>query len=181
MRKKIFLSFSLFFVGVFLVFLIFKINKYHQEMHITYSSSHTPMINVKIDKKLYRLIMDFGSVCQISLNKNILDIITKESLDKKFLWKDGLGNVYESKTFLISKIYLGDIKLFNVIANEENQAYLNNTTLWEEETDDLSNECGVIGRPILERYNVLCDFKNNRIYISNNWYKLKKSGFDLTS
>ncbi len=175
--------FSIIFLFIICVFFYYTgKNKYHQKMNVSYGVSHTPLIHVKIDNTYYPLELDLaGSSSELTLSKEILNNIVKKLLNAKTQWRDLLGNQYKSSEYLISAIYFKDLKLKNIYAKEENQEYLDNITLWEEEGDDLFEEYGTIGLKLAEKHNILLDFPRDRLFFSNNLGRLKKEGFDIDS
>ncbi len=139
--------------------------KYYQEIAVTYNSSETPLVEVSIDGKTYSLPLDLGSRFPLTLNNEVLDNIPK-TLNGTTQLQDIKGNLHEVPMYVLQDLKIGDLKLNNVIAIEE-------------KSNSKIQELGSFGRPLLQRFNLLLDFKNSKIIVSNNISRLKKSGYDI--
>lgn len=155
---------------------------YYQEISIKFSASNSPLVEVEIEGSLYPIAIDLGSKFQLTLNQKAMPHIHQKKSQGTVTWKDFRGKSYEAPSFIIPKITIDTLVLTDVVAKEERKDFLSNVTLWENSQDSntITNEkLGALGRPLLERFNLLLDFGNSRIIASNSLQKLKKAGFHL--
>lgn len=154
---------------------------YYHIIPVKFSPSSAPLIEVEIEGQLYPIAIDLGSKFQFALNQNVLVNINKKSHGAA-RWKDAKGNSYESVSYVIPKIKIGDLVLTNLVTKENPKDFISNVTLWENtqsQTDVVYEKLGSLGRPLLEKFNLLLDFSNSRIIASNSLKKLKKAGVDV--
>ncbi len=138
---------------------------YYQEIAVTYNSAATPLVDVSINGTTYSLPLDLGSRFPLTLNKEVLENIPK-TLNGTTQLQDIKGNLHEVPVYVLQDLRIGGLKLNNVVAIEE-------------KPNSKIQEFGSFGRPLLQRFNILLDFKNSKIIVSNNISRLKKSGYDI--
>ena len=138
---------------------------YYQEIAVTYNSSETPLVEVSINGTTYSLPLDLGSRFPLTLNKEVLEHIPK-TLNGTTQLQDINGNLHEVPMYVLQDLKIGGLKLNNVVAVEE-------------KSNSKLQELGSFGRPLLQRFNLLLDFKNSKIIVSNNISRLKKSGYEI--
>lgn len=148
---------------------------------ITFTLSGTPALLATIEDNECLLELDLGSKFQLSLKKSILDGINDKKAHKMAHWKDAKGDSYESPSYLIPNVSIGDLVLADVIARQESDIYRQNTTLWndQDKKDVQIILLGSIGRPLLEKTNLLLDFPHSKMIACNSKYKLKRLGIYL--
>lgn len=174
-KLLIFLIFCLF---AFSLLCFFFYNKpYFCCLNIKYNRYSMPTTEIKIDDKKYLVTVDLGSKVPLFLTKKNLSHHLKKERKEKTEWRDFNGKKYFTNSYLLSEIKLKEMIIKNVIVSEVNEECLKNTTIAG--TPDLEEQ--YIGRPIFEKFKVLLDFKNDKIFISNDLKKLKNLGFDISS
>lgn len=156
-----------------------------QSIHIplTFTPSGTPVLLASIEGEKVLLQLDLGSKCQLSLRKDILESIKDKRPYEAVQWRDAKGNSYESPSYLIPRVKIGELSLTNIIARQELDVYRINTTLWNDNKDEVDSThryLGRIGRPLLEKANILLDFRNSMIIVCKNAHQIKKLGFSLS-
>jgi hypothetical protein len=181
MIKKLLFAIGILVTSSILTFTCFYTHKsYYQRIPVTFSTSNIPLIEAEIEGKRYRLALDLGSKFQLSLYRELLTEIPKKN-NGVSKWKDFRGNSYEGTSYFIPKIKIGNLTLSNIVANEESDDFIANVTIWN--NTGITREklkSGDIGRPILEKFNLLLNFQDAEIIACNNPQKLKKLGFDLS-
>lgn len=148
-------------------------------MPLTFNSSGLPCTEVKIEGVAYPLIVDLGDKLPLMLSKTLLDKIAKKPEGVK-VWKDAQGTSYESTSFLIPEIKIGNFTLTDISASQENEECNNNGVIWRDQGHQVDERFGKIGRPLLEKRNLFLDFPNARAISCNNIQELKKMGFILS-
>lgn len=147
----------------------------HQEyftcLPITFDNSKIPYIPVEIENQTYILEFDLGSYLFISLNSKILEKIKKKPYGES-QWKDFFGNEYESFSYVIPKIKIGNHILSNIRATQDNENFHVNVNI----KGNVPNKLGAVGRPFVEKYNLFLNFKKKVIYTCQTFSKLKNKG-----
>lgn len=142
----------------------------------------TPAVMTTIEGKQCLLKFDSGSKYQLSLTRNILESIVDKKVNGIAQWRDLKGNFYESPTYQISDIKIGSLVLKNVIVSQEDDGFINNTTLWNDNKNAKNSpiQClGTLGRPLLQQTNLLFDCSKSVMIACNNKQELKKTGYSL--
>ncbi|MGE5195809.1 MAG: hypothetical protein ACM3JI_00585 [Anaerolineae bacterium] len=184
MRKKYYFGIAgcSIIVAFFILWHGFTISPSFTQIPVTFTSFDTPLLASEIEETKYLLKFDLGSKFQLSLNKDILASITDKKPYCVAKWRDIKGNFYESPSYLVPKIRVGDLILTEVIVKQEDDIYVTHTTLWKDSKDERkfeNKDAGTLGRPLLEKTNLLLDFSNSKIIACNTKQKLKEMGFLL--
>jgi hypothetical protein len=175
--------------GVFLIVVIYSSfrgvlsKSYHQQIAVKFSPSNCPIIEVAIEGNLYPIVVDLGSKFQFTLNQDVLATIHKQEMGT-VQWKDIRGSSYEAPSHILPKINIGDLVLTNIVTREDPKDFISNVILWDDtpnRKEVLNKKVGTLGRPLLEKFNLLLDFQNSRIIVSNDLKKLGQAGFDIES
>ncbi len=174
--KKILIVFFICLIGFYLSFFLYP-KPYFHCLDVEYSKSSMPITEITIQDKKYFATIDLGNKIPLSLSKKNLSNLRKKERKEKTEWRDFNGKKYFTNSYLLSEIKLKEMIIKNVIASEVNEECLKNTTIAG--TPDLEEQ--YIGRPIFEKFKVLLDFKNDKIFISNDLKKLKNLGFDIST
>jgi len=160
---------------------LLKKKTYYVPMPTKVSIANIPLIEVDIQNAKYLLKMDLGSKFQLTLSEHVLDQLNKKNAGT-LLGRDMYGNAYETPAYLIPLIKIGDFSWVDVMVNRESNDFTSKTTLWvdtNKSKDYFEDRMGTIGRGLLEKRNLLLDFHNSIIFISNDIKRLKKSGYFL--
>ena len=142
--------------------------KYFERIPVTFNSHDNPIIDVSIQGNVYPLKLDLGSFIPFSLSEEILQNIhkTKYGTSK---WHDFRGKQYESPVYTIPEIKIGCLTFTRAFANRDSEDFHANATF-----DGPALQLpGVIGLPILGKYNLFLDFPHASIYASNDHLSFK--------
>lgn len=165
-------------VVVFFFLLIFTIQQKPARIPLTITPSGIPAVKVTIEQRSYLLHIDLGSKFLLSLQNNVLESIRDKKTDSMVTWRDGRGKSYQSPSYFIPIVKLGDLILKDVLANQEDAVFISNTTLWKEE-GLVKEEVGALGKPLLKKTNLLLDFQNSLMIPCNERGRLEKEGYSL--
>ncbi len=144
---------------------------YFERIPITFASRGSPTVDVSIEGNAYPLELDLGSSFPFSLRQEILQNILKTTYGTAE-WSDFRGNKYESPAYTIPEIKIGNLTFPNVMAKQNREDFHINVTL----DTPPSQPIGIIGLPILEKYNLFLDFPHSTIYASNDHLPLQQAG-----
>ncbi len=180
-NKKIFF---ILFIGLFISCYSFYISfyskeEYHTKLDFKLSLAEIPVVNLVIDQSIYPVKIDLGSKFQLSLNKQVLHNIKHKKNVEEVSWKDFKGKKYVAPSFVLPNVHIGNLKLKNVLAKENNEKFEQNTTLWDDSSGQKEHVVGYIGTGLLKNYNILFDCTNSNLYLSNSFEKLQQDGFNL--
>lgn len=151
---------------------------YYVRLPVTFSNANIPLMEMEIAGNTYSVEVDLGSKFPLALSKDLLGNLEKKPTGTA-TWRDAKGNSYESPSYSISKINLGSFVLTNVAVKEEREDFINSTTVWREKTTPAYSKAGSIGRPLLEKTNLLLDFPHSAIIATNSTSHLKNDGFNI--
>jgi hypothetical protein len=145
--------------------------QYFERIPVTLDDRIDPIIDVSIQGNGYSFRLDLGSFVPFSLCEEILQNVckTKRGISK---WYDFRGKQYESPVYTIPEIKIGNLQFARPLVNQSNEDFQANVTLRGSPLD----LPGVVGLPILEKYNLLLDFPHAAIYASNDHLSLQKAG-----
>ncbi|MBX9745076.1 MAG: hypothetical protein K2X08_07710 [Chlamydiales bacterium] len=130
-------------------------HEYYSTIPIAYNQYQHPFIEVELENSRYPLEFRLGSKFPLFLNKKVLDKLNKRSHGKA-QWQDLQGQYYESPTYLIPTLKIGNLNLTNVTA-----------------TETLEENTGTVGKLLGGEYNVYLDFSHSRIIACDSISKLK--------
>jgi hypothetical protein len=144
---------------------------YYERIPITFVSRGSPTVNVSIEGNIYPLEIDLGSSLPFFLHQDVLQNINKTFYGTAE-WSDFRGQRYESPTYKIPEIKLGGLIFIDQLTAQNREDFYINATL----ESAPSQPIGVIGLPILEKYNLLLDFPHSAIYASSDYQTLQNTG-----
>lgn len=177
MRKKYYFLLIVSVLGIAFTFGVYRHSQSQFEtMPINFTAGRSPLLKATIQNNEYDLKLDLGSKYTLSLDKESLKGLNKKSVGKSH-WRDAKGNFYESPAYQIENIHLGGIFFKNVHVSQEDTDFVANTTLWD--SNPRPDQFGVLGRPILEKTNLLLDSPHSKIIATNNKHMLKDAGYNL--
>lgn len=146
-------------------------SRYLERIPVTFNVRNAPMIEVSLEEDTYSLKLDLGNCFCFSLKSDILQKIQKTKYGTS-QWHDFKGTQYESPVYTIPEIKIGSLKFSRVFINEDSDEFHANTALIGSPLP-LS---GMIGLPILQKYNLFLDFPHSAIYASKDLALLQKAG-----
>ncbi len=158
----------------------------YTRLPISFSSSKTPIIAVKIGNMDSNLKLDLGSKMELELDPNVLSQLQKHP-KAPTTWKDAKGNCYETPSYILPRVEIGSFKYHQVSATEDSQEFHNNVLLWSgtQEQEEPVPHQGTIGRPLLKDKVLFLDFPSRAMVICSkldqlvrekisprNWHKI---------
>lgn len=160
---RYFLIFALFFVASVRVasmedFSIINENFNWEEIPISFVSGGLPTVEVKVHNQTYRLLLDTGAdSVTIAFVPSALERLNPTYLEAQKRSLDVYGNLYQERTFILSQMEIGNLKIANLIGSEELRGFV---------------PCdGIIGNRFLKQFNVYIDYQNLkvRLYPQNTY------------
>jgi len=145
--------------------------EYFENIPVLLGPRNQPIIDVSVEGTMYPFKLDLGSSISFSLGEKILQKIDRTKYGT-FTWFDFRGNPYESPLYIIPEIKIGNLIFSNAFANRDSEDFHANATI-EGQPQQFS---GVIGLPILEKYNLFLDFPHSKMYASNDHLSLQTHG-----
>lgn len=146
-------------------------SKYFERIPVAFNKRNAPIIEVVIQGSSYPFKLDLGNSFSFSLGNEILRKINKTQYGS-CKWHDFRGNQYESPIYTIPEITISTLKFPCAFVNQDSNEFHANTTLIGEPLA----VPGVVGLPILQKYNLLLDFPHSAIYASNTLADLQEAG-----
>lgn len=147
------------------------LREYFERIPVTFNNCMNPIIDVSIQDRTYPFKLDLGISVPFSAREDILQNIYKDKYGT-YKWYDFRGARYESPLYTIPEIKIGGLTFSRVLAKQDNEDFNINVTL---KGPPLYSP-GVIGLPILEKYNLFLDFSHAAVYASNDSLSLQKRG-----
>lgn len=144
--------------------------KYFERIPVTFLR-RDPSIEVVVEGNTYSLKLDLGSFVPFAFSKEILEGMRKFEYGT-VSWGDFSGKKYEAPAYTLPEIAINHLKFTNVLTAEDSKDFHMNTTL----RGPPVFPPGVIGLPIVEKYNLLLDFPHSVIYASNDILSLQQAG-----
>lgn len=144
--------------------------KYFERIPVTFVSGD-PTIDVCVEGNVYPLKLDLGNFFPFAFREEILENIRKFKYGTA-TWHDFSGKKYESPAYSIPEIKINNLRFTHVLAKKDREDFHVNATLQGPPMLPL----GVIGLPIIEKYNLLLDFPHSAIYVSNDRLSLQQAG-----
>lgn len=177
MKKKFLIVFFVCIVcSVPLWFFLFS-KPYFSCLNIQISPYSIPTTQIKIEEKEYLVKIDLGSKFPLVLTQESLLNLRNKEKKEKVKWKNFKGNSFSANSYLLSKVKLGDITLSNILVHENNLEFRKSACFAGNSEEYPQN----IGRPPFEKFKILLDCKNNKLFISNDLKKLKKEGYEISN
>lgn len=144
---------------------------YFECIPVTFTGRGDPIIDVSIEGNAYPLVLDLGSSFPCSLRDEILQNIHKTKYGTSS-WSDFRGQRYESPAYTIPELKINDLVFADMLIRQSREDFYVNVTL----KGSPFQPFGIIGLPILEKYNLFLDFPHSRIYASSDYLSLQQAG-----
>jgi len=148
-------------IGSILI-VLFIYNSQKPAIHkINFDACNAPIIELALDGNNYSMKLDLGAKTSLSIYQEELDKLKKKNYGSTH-WVDVKGNKYTTQRYLLPKVKLHNVSLYDVFIEEEPPCFSDNAKLWEDEEDALNAYKGVgrIGYLLLKRMHVILDFPN---------------------
>lgn len=145
--------------------------KYFERIPVAFSKHNDPIIDVSVEGNVYPAYLDLGSSFPFAFREEILQNIGKFEYGTAS-WYDFRGKKYEAPTYTIPEIKINNLKFDHVFTKLDKDDFHIGVTL-----DGLPQQpLGVIGLPILEKYNLFLDFAHSAIFASSDHLLLQQAG-----
>lgn len=144
--------------------------KYFERIPVTFLKGD-PTIDVSVEGRIYPAKLDLGSSIAFAFRNEILQNMRKFKYGTA-VWHDFRGEKYESALYVVPEIRINNLKFVRALAKQDRDDFHDNVTM----RGDPSRPIGVIGMPILEKYNLLLDFAHLSIYASSDRFALQDAG-----
>jgi hypothetical protein len=144
---------------------------YFERIPVTFTGRGDPIIDVSIEGNAYPLALDLGSSFPCSLRHEILQNIHKTKYGTAW-WSDFKGQRYESPAYTIPELKINDLVFADMLIRQSREDFYTNVTL----KGSPFQPFGIIGLPILEKYNLFLDFPHSTIYASRDRLSLQEAG-----
>lgn len=155
---------------------------YFIEVPLNVSSSHTPMVPVKIEKNSLHFLLDTGYLSFITVNKNAIPQNAK-LLGKKSSFNNVFGDKFQSDTYLLKKLSIKKLYLTNVTADVTNEAFNKSTTFSNAGFNQKQEKSyqGILGVApfFLLKKHIIFDFFNLQMILTNDITQLSSNGYFL--
>lgn len=145
--------------------------KYFERIPVILDDRIDPIIDVSIQGTVYSLRLDLGSSCPFSLREEVLQNICKTKRGS-IKWHDFKGKQYQAPIYSVPEVKIGNLTFARALAKRDNENFNVNVAL----NGPPLQLPGVIGLPILEKYNLFLDFPHSVIYASNDHLSLQQAG-----
>jgi len=145
--------------------------RYFERIPVTFTGRGDPIIDVSIEGNAYPLALDLGSSFPCSLSHEILQNIRKTKYGTAW-WSDFKGQRYESPAYTIPELKINDLVFADMLIRQSREDFYTNVTL----KGSPFQPFGIIGLPILEKYNLFLDFPHSTIYASSDRLSLQQAG-----
>jgi hypothetical protein len=182
-KKNIYSRISIFLSALVLIgfFCIYFNSSSLIRIPVSFTHAETPAVTANIEGKSYAVELDLGSKFQLALDQSVLDSILEKRSSGKANWRDLHGNFYECASYILPRVSIANLVLKNITANQESNDFKKNVTLWRDKEKNVTAvRCsGSLGRPLLEKTNLLLDLQNSEMIACKSSDQLKKAGFLL--
>jgi len=145
--------------------------QYFERIPLTFSNHDNPIIDASVENNVYPLHLDLGSSFPFAFREDILQNISKSKYGSAS-WHNFRGKKYEAPTFTIPEIKINNLKFTHAFTKLDKEDFHVDVTL----KGPPQQPIGVIGLPILKKYNLFLDFAHAAIYASSDHYLLQQKG-----
>lgn len=159
-RQKFVFTIGLFLILGFGCLLIFKRENQPEKIPITLGDFGRPYVELNIQGTKRSVLFNTGAKIPLTLLSSTVDTVEKKEKGE-FSWTNMNGEKFQAPKFLVKNLKLGAKKIreFEFCVDED--------------------ECETIGRPILEKANILFDYPRKSLWLIKSKSQLKAIGFDL--
>lgn len=144
---------------------------YFAQIPVTFTEHNTPSISVSIEENIYPLDLDLGSPFSFSLSEEVLQNIKKTKYGTA-RWSDFKWQKYESPAYRVPNIQINGLVFEDMLVGQVREEFHKNATL----KGSFRSPAGVVGLPILKKYNLFLDFRHCAMYASSDCISLQRAG-----
>lgn len=131
--------------------------------------SQTPLINVQIENKTYKMSLDFGMSYAWALERALIEKMHQIHTAGTTISMDYKGTKYSHQSFNIPFLKMENLILQNLYGMEENDDFKKNTSnILKTKTYKPEMSVGRIGLKAFSGWNFLFDFACNRFFLTKN-------------
>ena len=182
-KKKIFCFLCLLILSVcigFFCFFYVKKSRSYEEISLDLNEYAFPYINVFIEEFQYPMVVDLGSRLEMTLQSEYLKQLSRYPNGQE-KWKNFKGNEFVRSNYKIPEATIGSIKFENIKVTEEFLEEKDDCTIWSDPSVEKTPQktVGSLGRTLFKSTNLLFDVRKSKMIATNNFNKLKDSGYDL--
>jgi hypothetical protein len=138
------------------------------------NSYHIPCTSVEIAGKNHPVEIDLGSKMALSLRKDILETLTKDSAGISNRM-DFRGSKYTTAAYSIPKVKIGSLSLQNIKAREEAELFTTSGSIVIKAEEPPCD--GRIGREFFSGKNLFMDFRCRTLIACSKLKDIKKEGY----
>jgi hypothetical protein len=146
---------------------------------LTESDARIPCLKVEIEGIPFLAKLDIGYDGVLSLPKHILEQLTHKCDAGTVLYASIKGNKYEIPLFTIRKLYIGDLALVNLPAEESRLEFERDTNLGPDTDFDFSNIIARIGWQAFLGTVILIDLRKSIAICCDSLETLKEKGYPI--
>lgn len=167
MKYKIVILFVVILATFGALYNYFSSKTYYCKIPLSFDENQIPSIEIDIQGKPHRVVIDLGSWKSLELTSEVLEKLKTRKHTINW-YRDRKGNVRDSVSYIISEVKIGDILFEELPAIELPQHC---------ESYSPDKPVGYIGRFFLRKFKVLFNFPEESMIITNDPQRLKKEGF----
>lgn len=151
------------------------------KLPVIFTDAGVPVVEVKIAKKTFPVIVDLGSKLELSLAQEVLKGIPHKLHATENI-SNFRGTQFKRTTYKIPSINLGSMPFNNPIVvgrpAKDEQEYV----IWQSSQAESERvPCGALGRGLLKETNLLIDMKHSQLIVTSRKELLKAEGYELES
>lgn len=146
-----------------------------------FSRCNSPQIEVAIENHVIVSDIDLGWRGGVALPPTTLHHLHNKKYIGRYPFSGLRGKIYESDFYELPKIHIGKMKIFPMIAKEENLEFLEDSILKKGDQEISAKDIGRVGWHVFRPFNVLLDCKHSVIVMCDSLATLKEQGFPIDS
>lgn len=128
--------------------------------------------------------VDLGSKLEMTLQSEYLRQISRSPIGKES-WKNFKGSEFVRSSYKISEAKIGSLKYEDIIVTEEFLEEIGECIVWRDPNAEKTprKTVGSLGRTLFKsnNTNLLVDIRQSKMIVTNDFKKLRDSGYDLTT
>lgn len=137
---------------------------YFYVIPLSFNDHHYPLLTAEIEGKGYQFVFGTSSKIDCFLNKDILATLHNKKPCGMRKWRDTTGAFFDAPSYIIPEMKIGAIVLNDVVVTEDLRPGSSENS---------------IGLFFIRKFNVLLNFPESVIIVSNDMNKLDNLGFRL--
>ncbi len=153
---------------------------YHEELSLNFTDSGLPCVDISVEGNICPVVIDLGSRLEMNLQSEVLQSLSKFPAGTEE-WRNFRGIEFTRINYKIPEIKLGSLCFKNSIATEELLNEEECHIIWRDPSVEKKHRktVGSLGRKLFKSVNLLFDIRNSKMIATNDFNRLKNSGYDL--